>query len=701
MKSWKQNKRAVSFVILLLTVFCLSSLLPLTVTAGELSASLKSKVSSDGGYDKLATRADHNGSVRIIVTVNTSFRPMGSLPATEAGEHKRAISRAQDNVMAQLSSVNVISYYKYQYIPHIAMTVDRNALDAVLAIPDVISVGEDKLSSPGTLGWNITKIGTSAAWSGGYDGTGYTVAILDTGVDSTHPMLTGKVVSEACYSSNDNTSFASSICPGGLTDSTTSGSALPYVGTCPTRACDHGTHVAGIAAGRTTDNASGVAKGANIIAIQVFSRFDDNTTCKGSTPCALSYDSDQLKGLERVYALKGTYSTASANLSLGGGYYNANCDSVNVSLKAAIDNLRSASIATVISSGNESYTDGMGSPGCISTAVSVGATDSSDLVASYSNSASFLNLLAPGSAIISSVPNGGYASWNGTSMAAPHVAGAWAVLRQAKPTATVPDILSALTSTGVSVKDTRNGISKPRIQVDAALNTLMSRNTLSATKSGTGTGTITSNPSGISCGTACSASYTSGTSVTLTATADSSSAFSSWSGCDSTSGNYCTVVMSANKSVMATFISSSDYNAASAGITAIYNQYTSFFGAKSGGIVIGTSGSATYYVQWFTNGAALVAWTDGTMYTYYNGTWYALGVTWNYATAASTTINTIYNQYTSFFGAKSGGIVIGTSGSATYYVQWFTNGAALVAWTDGTMYTYYNGTWYALGVNWK
>ncbi|MBF0488206.1 MAG: DUF1566 domain-containing protein [Nitrospirae bacterium] len=223
---------------------------------------------------------------------------------------------------------------------------------------------------------------------------------------------------------------------------------------------------------------------------------------------------------------------------------------------------------------------------------------------------------------------------------------------------------------------------------------------VSVTKSGTGTGTITSSPSGISCGATCSASYTSGTGVYLTATAASGSIFSGYTGCDTTNSNGCYVLMSSAKSVTATF-ASSDYNSASTMINAIYSQYPSVFGTTSGGVTTGTDTSGTYYVQWFTNGTAILAYSDGHLYYNYGGKWYSLGVVWNNSTAASTMINTIYSQYASFFGTKSGSITTGTSGSATYYVQWFTNAAAIVAWTDGTMYTYYYGTWYALGVSWK
>ena len=147
-------------------------------------------------------------------------------------------------------------------------------------------------------------------------------------------------------------------------------------------------------------------------------------------------------------------------------------------------------IATIISAGNYGgllpITDGISRPACIQSAISVGATDDQDRVASFFNNASILSLLAPGtgtgkdlstnppgSGIYSSIPGGSYTDMSGTSMAAPHVAGAWALLRQARPAATVDQILDALQSTGVLITDEkRPHITKPRIQVDSALNAL-------------------------------------------------------------------------------------------------------------------------------------------------------------------------------------------------------------------------------------
>jgi hypothetical protein len=297
-------------------------------------------------------------------------------------------------------------------------------------------------------------------WAAGYTGSGQVVAVLDTGVDKAHPFLSGKVVEEACYSGNAN-------CPNGLTTQTGVDSGVHC--TYAVSGCRHGTHVAGIAAGQGS-TFSGVAKGANLMAVQVFSRFTGaNCVGAGEDPCALAYFSDTIAGLERVYALRSTHNFSSVNMSLGGGRFFSNCDTD--AHKPIIDNLRSVGIVTVIASGNNGFTDSMGSPGCISSAVSVGSPTKSDTLSSFSNSASFLHLLAPGSSINSSVPGGGFAVFDGTSMATPHVAGAWALLKQKTPTASVSSLLSSLQSTGTPVTDTRvaGGFTKPRINIaDAA-----------------------------------------------------------------------------------------------------------------------------------------------------------------------------------------------------------------------------------------
>ena len=417
------------------------------------------------------------GSVRLIVGVRIpgGFRAEGEMvDETRREQQRAAIFDAQQNLLAQLGIIHVEDVKQFEFIPYLALKTDTAGLEFLKALPDVTSVSEDLEAEP-TLAESTAIVGAPAAWATGASGQGWTVAILDTGVEKSHEFLTGKVVSEGCYSTHDPGNGRSSLCPGSVTQTTATNSGLPCSGI---NSCDHGTHVAGIAAGFNGDgDIDGVAKSADIIAIQIFTRIEN---CNGgSTPCVRTSSADFIRALERVYALRNTYNIASANMSIGGGLYTSNCDAEFPAIKAAIDNLRSEHIATVVSSGNDSSTDSLAVPACISTAISVGSTSDFsgpggpvDTVVNSSNSATFLDLLAPGNSIVSSIVGNSYGPKGGTSMAAPHVAGAWAALKDRAPNATVAEVLASLTQTGQPILDTRNNITKPRIQLDAAVRDL-------------------------------------------------------------------------------------------------------------------------------------------------------------------------------------------------------------------------------------
>lgn len=448
-----------------------SQSLPTPDTSKALRSNPKRLLQVQGLFDALAAKGEN---LPVIVELNTSFLPEGKLSGVQAVTDQRSrIAGVQGQVINALQGLAVENIKKFGTIPFMGMKVDQNALNGLVNNPWIKNIGEDQLERP-SLDLSVPRIGGDQAWAAGFTGIGWAVAVLDSGVDKIHPFLTGKVVSEACYSTTDPNYNATSVCPEGNDSSTVAGSGE----NCTVAGCGHGTHVAGIVAGTgafddaTGTSFSGVAKGANVIAVQIFSRIDDTNWCGGEPTCIGSFESDQISGLERIYALRNTYNIASVNMSLGGGQYYSNCDAAQSSRKAIIDNLRGAGIATVIASGNEYFTDSMNAPGCISTAVSVGATDGSDVVASYSNSALFLNLLAPGSAINSSVPGGTYESWSGTSMATPNVAGCWALIKQAAPSASVDQVLAALKSTGTLIMDAKNSITKPRINCYAALQQL-------------------------------------------------------------------------------------------------------------------------------------------------------------------------------------------------------------------------------------
>jgi len=413
----------------------------------------------------LRERAAREGSVRVIVQVEALGAPEASLPSRRARrERQRQISRAQDGLFDELSRYPIRRSRRFRRVPFVAMEVGPGTLRALERSNVALAIEEDRLARP-LLAQSVPLVGADAVALAGYDGSGRAVAVLDTGVDTSHPFLAGRTVAEGCFSANGSCPDASTeqIGPG-------AGSYCEYES-----GCFHGTHVAGIVLG---SNASyhGVAPGASLVSLQVFSEFTGEI-CNGSSPCALSWSSDQIAALEHVLELSETLPIDAVNMSLGAGEYatQAECDLANAARKAAIDDLRAAGIATVISSGNSGHLGALAAPACISSAVSVGASDDFDVVASFSNHAAFLSLLAPGVGITSAVPYGllgfSYGIASGTSMAAPHVAGAWAALRQAAPGASVSEVLAALQDTGVPVGGP-GGIVVPRIDMEAALEVL-------------------------------------------------------------------------------------------------------------------------------------------------------------------------------------------------------------------------------------
>ena len=421
-------------------------------------------------YAKLLARIKQEGSMPLIVGFSAPVAPESDLvDPGEVDQQRQMLTAVQDIVLTDLAGVEMDGVKRFETVPYMALTVDAEGLTALVGSDPVITIEED-VALPPTLLDSVPLIGATPLHSSppGYDGTGVTVAILDTGVDKSHPFLDrGKVVSEACYSTHRAADNATSACPGGVTESTApgSGAACDYPG------CNHGTWVAGMAAGKDGTGAGGgtlqgVAPGANIIAIQVFSKRDDPVTCDPSEQCVLSYVSDFMKGLERVYALRDTYKIAAANMSLGGGRFTSPCDSS--ALKATIDNLGAAGIATVISSGNAGNDGATGFPACISSATTVGASDKQDRLWSGSDHADWVDVIAPGVAIQSSIPEGAYGVGSGTSAAAPHVTGCFALFRHHRPSASVTAIEEALVSSA-TVSLSRDGISKPRIDCHAAV----------------------------------------------------------------------------------------------------------------------------------------------------------------------------------------------------------------------------------------
>ena len=420
-------------------------------------------------FEQLKKRAVDRGRVPVIVKLNIAEPSMPARQNSIArNRHDNKVRSVRERVLNRLSG-NQRKIKRFKHVRYLSLQADAETLEALRQDPEVLSIQEDKLKAF-SLNESAPLVESTASCNSGNCGQGQTIAIIDTGVDGLHPFLSNKVVHQACFSSTVAGNYSTSFCPNNAEVQIGGNAGRACSSSVP--GCDHGTHVAGIAAGDGSAAGvyfSGVAPQANIMAIQVFSRFTD-PACGWfgvSSPCTFAYTSDIIQALEHVYDERSNYNIAAVNLSLGGGLYSSVCDAE--SEKAAIDLLYGAGIAVVASSGNNGSTSAMAAPACISTAISVGSTSKFDSISTFSNNPYFLDLLAPGGQIHSSIPGGNYATFNGTSMAAPHVSGAFAQLRAATSGQSVPGLLNALKNYGVTIIDPRNGVAKSRIQIKKAI----------------------------------------------------------------------------------------------------------------------------------------------------------------------------------------------------------------------------------------
>lgn len=419
----------------------------------------------------LARLAPASGPVEVIVLLwdqeVTNVALDAASFATERAAFAAEAERSIDAVVGALGRSDLVVTRRYQSFAGFAARASIETLRRLAEDPLVRVVVPNLKAVPDRIQGN-TITGVPAARVRGARGAGVSVAVIDDGVDYMHPELGGGRIPNSVVVAGWNfVNNTSDPAPG--RDTTTN--VLE----------SHGTSVAAIIAGRGESHAlsNGVAPDAKIVALRADA-------------------SDQvLQALDWIVAngnrIQPNIRVVNMSISFpDGGFFTSNCDAAQIALTfaSAVNRLTALNIAVVVSSGNQNKIDRTAIPACLSQAISVGATydanigrasfkectdqsTAADIVTCYSNSASFVSLLAPSHLCRTAQAGGGYDPvFGGTSAAAPYTAGAFAVLMGAAPGRTPSQYRDVLRSTGRLIRDPKSGISTPRIDVDRALEAL-------------------------------------------------------------------------------------------------------------------------------------------------------------------------------------------------------------------------------------
>ena len=419
------------------------------------------------------------GHVEIIVTLTRPLRTMATTdfddPASLALLQDE-VARRQETVLATLTQEEFMLERRFENFPGFSGAVSRKGLDKLLADPRVEAV-EPVRPLELQLRQGIPLI-NAAVHRSTYNGTGMAIAICDTGIDYTHPML-------------GNGGFPNSKVIGGYDFGNNDGNPMP-VGNA------HGTACAGIAAGNLgnlDDYIGGVAYNAKLYALKISP--DNNNTAMTSAMVAawdwcVSHKNDNPD-----------YPIMVISTSFGGGRFNSVCDTYSPAMTAAALNANNAGITLLASSGNDGHCDSLVWPACISHVISVGAVYDANVgsmfftncidsetfankITCYSSSAGFLDILAPAHNAYTTDMVGvdGYSTgdyypyFGGTSAACPYAAGSVASLQHAARELTgsylsPAEVRSLLTATGDPIHDHRcTNTVMPRINLAQAIDAI-------------------------------------------------------------------------------------------------------------------------------------------------------------------------------------------------------------------------------------
>lgn len=394
--------------------------------------------------DEVITALNQYSEVSVVVAL---YPPRVSFSIHDIEKYNLDIADFQQSVLDELDPSGYSLIHRFRSVPGLALRIkSTHVLYHLASKPGVWRIDLD-VGGKGGLNDSRPLINADQAHSQGFTGSDRIVAVLDSGIDSDHPDLAGALVDEYCFSYNP----ANGGCPDGSSEQAGPGSAEDDHG--------HGTHVTGIITGDGITAPLGIAPDTKIVAVKVL---DSNNSFYSSSDivAALDWILNNRPDVDVVNMSLFTYETFS---DVCDDYY-----AWTMNLASAINNLRDIGILCVAIAGNDHLIGQITAPGCISSCMAIGATTKNDSAAGLSNSSEFVDMFAPGEGIISTAKGGGSRSMTGTSMAAPHVTAAAAILKQKKSNLIPSELESALKTSPVYITDAA-GLIRPRLDVIAAL----------------------------------------------------------------------------------------------------------------------------------------------------------------------------------------------------------------------------------------
>ncbi len=403
------------------------------------------------------------GEVRVMIALSGDLTAASVRSARDLPAAVRTVAALQAQALSTLQPGDLRLAHQFEAIPAMAGTLRSEAALARLAASPAVRRLDVEIGGMGTLATSVPQINADQRHALGNLGAGTVVGVLDSGIDSDHPDLSDDIGPQACFGDNNGGIDGVGFCPNGSDRQTGAGSAEDDHG--------HGSHVSSIITSNGTSASVGVAPGANIVAVKVLNSNN-----------AFFATSEIIAGLNWIInnnTMGLNLGVQVINMSLGtNALFNSPCDNADantMAMAAAINTLRNMGVLSVVSAGNNSSGTQMPIPACVANTISVGAVNSTDVVAGFSNSDATTDVFAPGVSIVASRVGGGTVALSGTSMAAPHVAGCVALLIESGDATTPNAIETRVETSGVQVTDATNGLSFPRLDCAPAGGTIIIR----------------------------------------------------------------------------------------------------------------------------------------------------------------------------------------------------------------------------------